>query len=64
MGNATNAQCDQAGNAIADADAAIAYYQDILRQIDEVQVEFEKITRVGEIVKGIMQRVDTLEQRL
>jgi hypothetical protein len=64
MQNATDAQCDQAGNAIVDADAAIAYYQEILRQIDEVQVEFEKIKRVGEIVKGIAQRVDTLDQRL
>jgi hypothetical protein len=64
MQNATTAQCDAAGNAITSADQAIEYYQEILRQLDEVQVEFDKIKRVGEIVRGIMERVDMLDQRL
>jgi hypothetical protein len=64
MNNATNAQSSEAGAAMANADAAIEYYQNIIQQIDDVQNEFEKIKRVGEIVKNIMSRVESLDRKL
>lgn len=38
--------------------------RDILRQCDELQNEFLKIKRIGEIVKGFRIRVDSLEKRI
>ncbi|RDI82436.1 hypothetical protein Vi05172_g7426 [Venturia inaequalis] len=58
------AQYDRAGNAIEMADAEIARFHDILRQIDELQNEFAKIKRIGEIVKGFRARVEALDRRV
>lgn len=38
--------------------------REILRQCDELQNEFLKIRRIGEIVKGFRTRVELLEQRI
>lgn len=57
-------QYDRAGNAIQSADAEIARFRAILREIDELQVEFDKVRRIGEIVKGFKSRVEHLERRL
>lgn len=46
------------------ADAEILRFQDILRQIDELQNEFAKIKRIGEIVKGFRTRVEALDRRV
>jgi len=46
------------------ADAEIARFHDILRQIDELQNEFAKIKRIGEIVKGFRARVEALDRRV
>jgi len=46
------------------ADAEIERYHEILRQIDELQTEFTKVQRIGEIVKGIKARVDALDRRI
>jgi hypothetical protein len=61
---ATQIQYDRAGNAIQMADAEIARFRQILREIDELQVEFDKVRRIGEIVKGFKARVDRLDRRL
>jgi hypothetical protein len=61
---ATQIQYDRAGNAIQMADAEIARFHQILREIDELQVEFDKVRRIGEIVKGFKARVDRLERRI
>lgn len=61
---ATQLQYDRAGNAIQAADAEIARFRAILREIDELQVEFDKVRRIGEIVKGFKSRVEHLERRI
>lgn len=38
--------------------------RDILRQCDELQNEFLKIKRIGDIVKGFRARVEDLEKRI
>ncbi|KAF1929253.1 uncharacterized protein M421DRAFT_91746 [Didymella exigua CBS 183.55] len=60
---ATQIQYDRAGNAMQMADAEIARFRSILREIDELQVEFDKVRRIGEIVKGFKSRVDYLDRR-
>ncbi|EMD96251.1 hypothetical protein COCC4DRAFT_123547 [Bipolaris maydis ATCC 48331] len=61
---ATQVQYDRAGNAMAMADAEIARFRAILREIDELEVEFDKVRRIGEIVKGFKARVDRLDRRI
>jgi hypothetical protein len=61
---ATQIQYDRAGNAIQTADAEIARFRALLREIDELQVEFDKVRRIGEIVKGFKSRVDRLDRRM
>ena len=61
---ATQIQYDRAGNAMQMADAEIARFRAIIREIDELQVEFDKVRRIGEIVKGFKSRVERLERRV
>ena len=61
---ATQVQYDHAGNAMQMADAEIARFRAILHEIDELQVEFDKVRRIGEIVKGFKSRVDRLDRRI
>ncbi|KAI9776182.1 MAG: hypothetical protein M1835_005585 [Candelina submexicana] len=60
----TQAQYDRAGNAIQVADAEIARFREILRQIDELEVEFDKVRRIREIVRGFRARVEALDRRV
>ena len=60
---ATQLQSDRTAHAIHNADAEIARFRAILREIDELQVEFDKVRRIGEIVKGFKSRVDYLDRR-
>ncbi|KAF2446869.1 hypothetical protein P171DRAFT_355481 [Karstenula rhodostoma CBS 690.94] len=60
---ATTLQSTRAGAAIHNADAEIARFRALLREIDELQVEFDKVRRIGEIVKGFRARVQHLERR-
>jgi hypothetical protein len=46
------------------ADAEIARFHEILRQIDELQTEFDKVRRIGEIVKAYRARVEALDRRV
>ncbi|KAF2404455.1 hypothetical protein EJ06DRAFT_568493 [Trichodelitschia bisporula] len=59
---ATQSQYDRAGNLIQQADAQIARFHEVLRQIDELQTEFAKVQRIGEIVKGFRARVEALDR--
>ncbi|KAK7536223.1 uncharacterized protein J3D65DRAFT_409209 [Phyllosticta citribraziliensis] len=62
--SATAMQYDRAGRLIQDADAQIARFHEILRQIDELQTEFEKIRHIGQIVKQYRARVEQLDRRV
>lgn len=55
-------QYDRAGNAIAIADAEIARFHDILRQIDELEVDFDRIKHIRDIVRSYRQRVEEMER--
>lgn len=57
-------QYDRAGNAIAIADSEIARFHDILRQIDELEVDFDKIRHIRDIVRSFRQRVEEMEQQV
>ncbi|KAF2227227.1 hypothetical protein BDZ85DRAFT_277134 [Elsinoe ampelina] len=48
----------------AQADAEIARFRAILRQIDELENEFAKIRRIREIVRSFRARVDALARRV
>ena len=61
---ATQSQQDRAGNAIQMADVEIARFRAILRQIDELETEFDKIGRIREIVRSFRARVEQMERRL
>jgi len=61
---ATQSQYDRAGNQIQMADAEIARFQEIIRQIDELQTEWDKVRRIGEMVKMMKERVEELDRRL
>lgn len=60
----TQLQYDHAGNVIDGADAEIARYMDILRQLDELENDFDRIANVKDIVKGYRSRVESLERDL
>ncbi|KAK4157027.1 hypothetical protein C8A00DRAFT_30124 [Chaetomidium leptoderma] len=55
---------DRAGNLIDNADAEIARYNDILVQIDELELDFDRISHIREIVRGFRQRAEELEREL
>ncbi|KAG6042438.1 hypothetical protein E4U17_001457 [Claviceps sp. LM77 group G4] len=60
----TQVQYDRAGNIIDGADAEIARYMAILRQLDELELDFDRIAHIKEIVKGYRQRVEHVEREL
>lgn len=60
----TQVQYDRAGNIIDGADVEIARYTEILRQLDELEVDFDRIAHIKEIVKGYRSRVEELERDL
>lgn len=49
---------------MAIADAEIARFRGILRQIDELETEFDKVRHIRDIVKGFRSRVEGLEKRI
>lgn len=57
-------QYDRAGNAIAIADSEIARFHDILRQIDELELDFDRIRHIRDIVRGYRQRVEEMEREV
>jgi hypothetical protein len=57
-------QYDRAGNAIEMADAEIARLNEIMRQIDELEDDFDRIKHIRDIVRGYRQRVEEMERRM
>lgn len=60
----TQVQYDRAGNIIDGADEEIARYSAILRQLDELEVDFDRISHIKEIVRQYRARVEDLEREL
>lgn len=57
-------QYDRAGNAIEIADSEIARFHQILAEIDELEVDFDRIAHIKEIVRGYRARVEEMEQQI
>ncbi|CAG8954266.1 hypothetical protein HYFRA_00005886 [Hymenoscyphus fraxineus] len=57
-------QYDRAGNAIAMADAEIARFHSILQQIDELELDFDRIRHIRDIVRSFRSRVEEMDQQL
>jgi hypothetical protein len=55
---------DPAGKLIADADAEIGRIRQILAAIDELEVEFEKIRHIRDIVQAFRKRVDKITRKV
>ena len=62
IGTIDEQQYNRAGNLIAIHDNEIAQFRDILRQIDELEVDFDKIKHIRDILRGYRQRVEELER--
>jgi uncharacterized membrane protein YccC len=60
----TEVQYDRAGNIIEAADAEIARFNEIMRQIDELEEDFDRISNIREIVRGYRQRIEAMERDL
>ncbi|KAL2757697.1 hypothetical protein ACRALDRAFT_1068223 [Sodiomyces alcalophilus JCM 7366] len=60
----TMAQFDRAGNLIQGADAEIQRYHDIMAQLDELELDFDRIRHIKDIVKGYRSRVEEMEREL
>ncbi|KAI0162180.1 hypothetical protein GGR57DRAFT_498522 [Xylariaceae sp. FL1272] len=54
-------QFDHAGHLVDNADAEIARYQELMAQIDELEVDFDRIEHIRDIVRDYRQRVEQLE---
>lgn len=57
-------QSSRAVSSIQAANAEIARVHDLLRQIDELETEFDKIRRIRDIVAAFRARVEALERRV
>lgn len=55
---------DAAGNLIDNADAEIRRFHQIMAQIDELEMEFDRIRHIRDIVRGYRQRVQELERAM
>ncbi|KAI8961822.1 hypothetical protein F5Y11DRAFT_348150 [Daldinia sp. FL1419] len=60
----TMQQYDHAGNLVDNADAEIARFQGIMAQIDELELDFDRIAHIRDIVRDYRQRVEALERGL
>jgi len=60
----TMAVYDRAGNLIDNADAEIARYHDIMRQIDELELDFDRIAHIRDIVRDFRRRAEELDREL
>ncbi|EJT73486.1 hypothetical protein GGTG_10324 [Gaeumannomyces tritici R3-111a-1] len=61
---ATRAMYDEAGNIVADADAEIARFHRLNEELDALDLEFDRIQNIRDIVKGYRQRAAELEREL
>ncbi|KLU83429.1 hypothetical protein MAPG_02489 [Magnaporthiopsis poae ATCC 64411] len=61
---ATRAMYDEAGNIVADADAEIARFHRLNEELDALDLEFDRIQNIRDIVKAYRQRAAELEREL
>ncbi|EFW98920.1 hypothetical protein CMQ_4772 [Grosmannia clavigera kw1407] len=61
---ATMAVYDQSNQMIVDADAEIARFTMINEQIDELELDFDRIAHIREIVHDFRQRIEDIEHEL
>ena len=57
-------QNNQARTAIQAADQEIARFRALMQQIDDLEMEFDKLKRIREIVRQYRARVEQMERRL
>ncbi|KAK4232280.1 hypothetical protein QBC38DRAFT_352504 [Podospora fimiseda] len=55
---------DRAGNLIDNADAEIARYHRIMADIDELELDFDRISHIRDIVRDYRRRAEELEREL
>lgn len=55
---------DRAGNLIDNADAEIARYHQIMAELDELDLDYDRIAHIREIVRGFRQRAEEMEREL
>ncbi|TPX13939.1 uncharacterized protein E0L32_005639 [Thyridium curvatum] len=55
---------DQAGQLVENADAEIARYTRLLKQMDDLEVEFDRIRHIRDIVSSFKQRAQEMEREL
>jgi hypothetical protein len=60
----TMQQYDRAGNIIDTADQEIARFNEIMLQLDELELDFDRIRHIRDIVRGYRQRVEEMEREL
>lgn len=61
---ATQAVFDQSNQMLVDADAEIARFTMINQQIDELELDFDRIAHIREIVHEFRQRIEDVEHEL
>lgn len=61
---ATQMMYDETGQMIVDADAEIERFTKINNQIDELELDFDRIGHIREIVRDIRQRLEEAEHEL
>lgn len=49
---------------MAAAEAECARFREIIRQIDEMEVELDKVRHIRDIVKGFRSRVEGLDRQM
>ncbi len=55
---------DQAGHLIDNADAEIARYHRLIKQMDDLEVEFDRVRNIKDIVKSLRQRAEDTEREI
>lgn len=60
----TTSQGRSAASTMAGADAEIARFREINRQIDELETEFDKVRHIRDIVKSFRARVEGVASRI
>jgi hypothetical protein len=55
---------DKAGNLVANADLEIAHLQSVLEKMDKLELEFDKIRNIRDIVRDYRSRIEALDQAL
>jgi hypothetical protein len=55
---------DKAGNMLANADLEIVHLQSVLEKLDELELEFDRIRNIRDIVRDYRSRIEALDQAL